>query len=266
LLVRAWGAAPAGGMHVAMAVEDPAQFTAAAFRQALMLRGIKVTGAAESRHKYQTGTGDFAAEREQPLKLAPGNFTSIAGPAEGRRILGAHMSVPIAEDITVTNKTSQNLHAELLLRLLGKLYGTDGSFEEGARVVRQFMVNAGVENGDLFLYDGCGLSTNDKITPRAFTRLLAYASKQPWGEAWRATLPVAGVDGTLDHRFTNSPLKGRMWAKTGTLDEVNTLSGYVNAASGRMLAFSILVNDRYPGSNAEDQAIDRIAEAIAAAE
>jgi len=266
LLVRAWGTAPAGGMHVAMAVEDPAQFTAAAFRQALMLRGIKVTGGAESRHKYQTGTGDFAVEREQPLKLAPGNFTSIAAPAEGRRILGAHMSVPIAEDITVTNKTSQNLHAELLLRLLGKLYGTDGSFEEGARVVRQFMVNAGVDDADFFFFDGCGLSTNDKITPRAFTRLLSYVSTQPWGEEWRETLPVAGVDGTLDHRFTNWPLKGRMWAKTGTLDEVNTLSGYVNAASGRMLAFSILVNSRYPGSSAEDQAIDRIAEAIAAAE
>ena len=176
------------------------------------------------------------------------------------------MSVPIAEDITVTNKTSQNLHAELLLRLLGKLYGTDGSFEEGTRVVRQFMVNAGVDDGDFFLVDGCGLSNDDKMTPRAFTRLLAYASKQPWGEEWRETLPVAGVDGTLDHRFTNSPLKGKMWAKTGTLSEVNTLSGYVNAASGRTVAFSILVNGRYPGSNAEDQAIDRIAEAIAAAE
>jgi D-alanyl-D-alanine carboxypeptidase/D-alanyl-D-alanine-endopeptidase (penicillin-binding protein 4) len=176
------------------------------------------------------------------------------------------MSVPIVEDITVTNKTSQNLHAELLLRLLGKLYGTDGSFEEGARVVRQFMVNAGVDDGDFFLYDGCGLSTNDKITPRAFTRLLAYAAKQSWGEEWRNTLPVAGLDGTLDHRFTDSPLKGRMWAKTGTLDEVNTLSGYVSAASGRTVAFSILVNSHYPGSGDEDQAIDRIAEAIAAAE
>ncbi len=79
-------------------------------------------------------------------------------------------------------------------------------------------------------------------------------------------LPVAGVDGTLDHRFANSPLKGRMWAKTGTLDEVNTLSGYVSAASGRTVAFSILVNGRYPGGGDEDQAIDRIAEAIAAAE
>jgi serine-type D-Ala-D-Ala carboxypeptidase/endopeptidase (penicillin-binding protein 4) len=264
-LLRAWGTAPATGLHATMAVDDPAQFTAAAFKQALLLRGIKVTGDAESRHQEQTGTGGFAAEREKPLKLTPGNFTSIAAPAEGRRILGAHMSVPIAEDITVTNKTSQNLHAELLLRLLGKLYGTDGSFEEGARVVRQFMVNAGVDDEDFFLVDGCGLSNDDKMTPRAFTRLLAFASKQSWGEEWRETLPVAGVDGTLDHRFTNSPLKGKMWAKTGTLSEANTLSGYVNAASGRTLAFSILVNGRFRDSN-EDQAIDRIAEAIAAAE
>ncbi len=266
MMVRAWGTAPAGGLHVAMAVEDPAQFTAIAFKQALLLRGIKVNGGAESRHEFPTGTGDFAAEREQPLKLAPLALTSIAAPAEGRRILGAHMSVPMAEDITLTNKTSLNLHAELLLRLLGKLYGTDGSFEEGARVVRQFMVDAGVDDSDFFLYDGSGMSTKDKITPRAFTRLLSYASRQPWGAEWRETLPVAGVDGTLDRRFTDSPVKGRMWAKTGTLDEVNSLSGYVNADSGRMVAFSILANGRYPGSDAEQQAIDRIAEAIAAAE
>lgn len=266
LLVRAWGTAPAAGLHVPMAVEDPAQFTAEAFKQALELRGIKVTGDAESRHKLATGTGDFAGEREMPLSLAPGNFTSIAAPAEGRRILGAHMSVPMAEDITVTNKASQNLHAELLLRLLGKLYGTDGSFEEGSRVVRQFMVNLGVDDADFYLVDGCGLSNNDKITPRAFTRLLAYASRQPWGKEWRETLPEAGVDGTLDRRFTKSPVKGQMWAKTGTLGEVNALSGYVNTASGRMVAFSILANGRYPGSTAEEQAIDHIAEAIAAAE
>jgi D-alanyl-D-alanine carboxypeptidase/D-alanyl-D-alanine-endopeptidase (penicillin-binding protein 4) len=87
-----------------------------------------------------------------------------------------------------------------------------------------------------------------------------------WGKEWRETLPEAGTDGTLDHRFANSPVKGQMWAKTGTLGGVNTLSGYVNAASGRMVAFSILVNDHYPGSTVEEQAIDRIAEAIAAAE
>jgi D-alanyl-D-alanine carboxypeptidase/D-alanyl-D-alanine-endopeptidase (penicillin-binding protein 4) len=83
---------------------------------------------------------------------------------------------------------------------------------------------------------------------------------------WRQTLPVAGVDGTLAGRFKNSPLKGRMWAKTGTLNEVTALSGYVTGASGKLLAFSVLVNGRHPGSEAESQAIDRIVEAIAAAE
>ncbi len=266
MLVRAWGTAPAGGLHVSMAVEDPAQFTAAAFKQALLLRGIKVTGGAESRHKDPNGTGDFAGERAQPLKLTPAAFPTIAAPVEGRRVLGAHRSVPIAEDIAVMNKTSQNLHAELLLRLLGKFYGTGGSFAQGARVVRQFLVDAGVDDADFFLYDGSGMSPNDKISPRAFTGLLSYASRQPWGAAWRETLPVAGVDGTLDNRFGDSPLQGRMWAKTGTLNEVNALSGYLVAASGRTLAFSILVNGRYPGSGAGEQAIDRIAEAIAAAE
>jgi len=128
------------------------------------------------------------------------------------------------------------------------------------------MINAGVDDNDFFLYDGSGLSPDDEITPRALTRLLSYASRQSWGEAFKRSLPVAGVDGTLDHRFLNSRLKGRMWAKTGTLSEVNTLSGYVNTDSGRTLAFSIMVNERRPGTDEVEQAIDRIAEAISAAE
>jgi serine-type D-Ala-D-Ala carboxypeptidase/endopeptidase (penicillin-binding protein 4) len=266
LLVRAWGTAPASGLNVNMAVDDPAQFTAAAFKQALLLRGIKVTGNPEARHQFPTGTGQFADERAKPLKLTPITLTTVAAQPEGRRVLAAHISVPVSDDITVINKTSQNLHAELLLRLLGKLLGTDGSFEEGTRVVRQFMTDAGIDDNDFFLYDGSGMSPQDQISPRAFTRLLSYASQQSWGMAWRQTLPVAGVDGTLDNRFKDSPLKGRLWAKTGTLNEANALSGYLNADSGRTLCFSILVNGRRPGDDAVEQAIDRIAEAIAAAE
>jgi D-alanyl-D-alanine carboxypeptidase/D-alanyl-D-alanine-endopeptidase (penicillin-binding protein 4) len=74
------------------------------------------------------------------------------------------------------------------------------------------------------------------------------------------------VDGTLIGRFKNSPLKGKVWAKTGGLNEVNALSGYLTASSGKVLAFSILVNGHRPGSAAEVQAIDRIVEAIAASE
>lgn len=267
LLVRAWGTAPAGGLHVNMAVEDPAQFTAAAFKQALQLRGIKVTGGAESRHEFPSGTGDFADERAKPLKLAPIAISTIAAQPQGRHVLAAHISVPVADDIAVINKTSQNLHAELILRLLGKLFGTDGSLEEGTRVVRQFIVDAGVDDNDFFLYDGSGMSPEDEITPRALTRLLSYASQQSWGAAWRQTFPVAGVDGTLDNRFKNSRLNGRLWAKTGTLNEVNALSGYLSADSGRTLAFSILVNEHRPDDDdAAQQAIDHIAEAIAGAE
>jgi D-alanyl-D-alanine carboxypeptidase/D-alanyl-D-alanine-endopeptidase (penicillin-binding protein 4) len=266
MLVRAWGTAPANDLHAPLAVDDPAQFTALAFIDSLQRRGISVKGTAASRHKDALGTGDFAAERAQPLSLIRSEPPTVGAPLENRRLLASHVSVPVAEDIAVTNKTSQNLHAELLLRLLGKVYATDGSFAQGSRVVRQFLVRAGVDDGDFFLYDGSGLSLDDRVAPRAFTQLLAYASRQPWGAAWRNTLPVAGVDGTLAGRFLNSPLKSRVQAKTGTHNEANSLSGYLTTVSGKILAFSILVNGHRPGSNAEVQAIDRIAEAIAAGE
>jgi D-alanyl-D-alanine carboxypeptidase/D-alanyl-D-alanine-endopeptidase (penicillin-binding protein 4) len=266
MIVRAWGTTGPNGLNVSMAIEDPAVYTAAAFMQALRGRGINVTGTPVSRHKYNNGTGEFSDERAQPLQLTRSDLEHVAAPAAGHKVLAMHFSVPIAEDITVTNKISQNLHAELLLRLLGKVFGSDGSFEEGTRVVRQFMINAGVDDNDFFLYDGSGMSPDDRVAPRAFTRLLTYAAAQPWGKDWRQSLPVAGVDGTLQYRFKNSPLKGRMWAKTGTLNEVNALTGYLTASSGKTIAFSILVNGHRPGSDAEEHAVDHIAEAIEAAE
>jgi D-alanyl-D-alanine carboxypeptidase/D-alanyl-D-alanine-endopeptidase (penicillin-binding protein 4) len=265
-LVRAWGSVPATGFRTSLALEDPAEYTAAAFKEALRSRGITVSGQALARHRLPAGTGDFSAEREQPLTLVRRDLATIAAPLDGLTVLATRVSVPVAEDIEVTNKVSQNLHAELLLRLLGRVHGMDGSFAEGTRVVRQFMVNAGVSDGDFFFYDGSGMSSDDLIAPRAYTQLLVYAGRQTWGAAWRDTFPVAGVDGSLAGRFTKSPLKGNLWAKTGTLSEVNALSGYLKAASGKTLAFSILVNGHRPGSEAERAAIDRIAEAIAASE
>jgi D-alanyl-D-alanine carboxypeptidase/D-alanyl-D-alanine-endopeptidase (penicillin-binding protein 4) len=266
MMVRAWGTAAASGFHAGLAVEDPAQFTAAAFIEALRGRGVTVAGQAASRHKVTMGTGEFAGERDEPLKLTRSFQETVIAPTRERRVLATHVSVPVAQDIVVTNKTSNNLHAELLLRLLGLVHGKDGSFAQGQRVVRQFLLGAGVEDGDFFLYDGSGMSLDDRVAPRAYTRLLTYAAQQSWGTAWRESLPVAGVDGTLSGRFKNSPLKGKLWAKTGTHSEVNALTGYLTAASGKTIAFSILVNGHRPGSEAEVEAIDRIVEAIAAAE
>jgi len=266
LLVRAWGTAPAQGLNAPLAVEDPAEFTAAALKDALMRRGVSISGSAISAHRYSDGTGDFIGERAEPLKLAPRAQVTMEAPLDGRRALATHISVPVAEDILVTNKVSQNLHAELLLRMLGKTFAKDGSLAQGTRVVRQFLIDAGISDSDFFFYDGSGMSMDDRIAPRAYTKLLTYAARQPWGTAWRETFPIAGVDGTLAGRFRNSPLKGKLWAKTGTLNESIALSGYLTAHSGKTIAFSILINGRRPGSQAEIPAMERICEAIAAAE
>jgi D-alanyl-D-alanine carboxypeptidase/D-alanyl-D-alanine-endopeptidase (penicillin-binding protein 4) len=264
MLVRAWGTVAPEGLRLPLAVEDPAQFAAAAFLEALRARGVCVKGAAEPRHRVTNSTADFATEREKPLPLTRATLSRISAPLEGRRVLAMHFSPPMAQAITVLTKTSQNLHAELMLRLLGKTFGSDGSLEQGTRVVRQFLVNAGIQSDDFFLYDGSGMSHNDRMTPRGFTQLLSYASRQPWGSDWRATFPIAAMDGTLGSRFKDSPLSGKLWAKTGTHDEANALSGYLTTASGKVLAFSILENGHRPGDESEVQAIDRIAEAIAA--
>jgi D-alanyl-D-alanine carboxypeptidase/D-alanyl-D-alanine-endopeptidase (penicillin-binding protein 4) len=268
MLVRAFGTGPAGGLQDHLAVEDPAAFTAAVFKEALRGRGITVNGSATSAHRYSVETGDFAAERSTSIKpaLTRSTLSSVEAPLEGRKVVALHISVSAAKIITVINKLSQNLHAELLLRLLGKVHGTEGSFAEGARVVRQFITSIGVDDNDFFLYDGSGMSMDDRVAPRAYTKLLTWAAKQPWGQAWRDTLPIAGVDGTLNNRFKNSPLKGKLWAKTGTLNEADALSGYLTTARGKTLAFSIMENGHRPGSTAEVQAIERICEAIAAAE
>jgi D-alanyl-D-alanine carboxypeptidase/D-alanyl-D-alanine-endopeptidase (penicillin-binding protein 4) len=266
MMVRGWGSVAAEGFHANLAVDDPAEFTANVFQEALRSRGVTVAGGTASRHKFTSGTIPFTEERAEPVKLTPSSLETIAAPPADRKILATHVSVPVQQVVTVINKTSQNLHAELLLRLLGKIHGTEGSFAQGSRVVRQFLVSAGVEDSDFFLYDGSGMSTDDRMAPRAFTKLLAYAACQSWGQAWRDTLPVAGIDGTLAGRFKNSPLKGRLWAKTGTHVEASALSGYLTAASGKTVVFSVLVNNHRPESTVEVQAIDRIVEAIAAAE
>jgi serine-type D-Ala-D-Ala carboxypeptidase/endopeptidase (penicillin-binding protein 4) len=283
-VVRVWGTAPAEGFHAGLAIDDPAEYAARSLLAMLTARGITVAGTARARHRYPTSTDDYSDRSTAAIPhapLVPLTLTTVAAPLEGRRVLASHVSVPMIEDLTVTAKVSQNLHAELTLRLLGRLFAEheisqgmaaaramadEGSIADGSRVVRQFLLGAGVAPEDFFFYDGSGMSANDLIAPRVYTTLLTYAAHQPWGEAWKATFPIAGVDGTLGGRFKDSPLTGKLFAKTGTLNEVNALSGYLVAASGKTIVFSILVNGHLPGSEVEMHAIDRICEAIARAE
>jgi D-alanyl-D-alanine carboxypeptidase/D-alanyl-D-alanine-endopeptidase (penicillin-binding protein 4) len=252
-----------------IAVHNPALFAMNALESRLLARGITGghgTQVFEPQRASTIGMQRQVNERVD-LTFRPESLTS---PICGREflcgvVLAKRQSPTVAEDVTVTLKASQNLHAEMLLRRLGKAYGHEGSFEQGVRVVRQWLMHAaGVDGDDVVLYDGSGLSSHDMVTPRAEAQLLAFAVKQPWFATWKAALPVGGVDGTLEHRFTEAPLKGHVFAKTGTMGESRALAGYVDCASGKQVIFSILVDDHTPGSSADRTVMDKIVAAIAA--
>jgi D-alanyl-D-alanine carboxypeptidase/D-alanyl-D-alanine-endopeptidase (penicillin-binding protein 4) len=263
-----------------VAIADPAEYAAAALKEMLEARGIEVGGKATARH-WISGSGGLAQEARQTALFYPiyprrGFYCGDCGRQQleaGEEVIATHTSASLLDDLTITNKVSQNLHAEILLRHLGKELTPVGSSEEGTRVVREFLIRAGLDPNDFLFYDGSGLSGHDLVSPRAIAKLLSYAAHdpktgapQPWFADWKASLPVGGVDGSLDFRFTKPPLKGHVFAKTGTHSEGRALSGYLDCASGRTVIFSILVNNHLPGSNVDRDAMDKIVAAIAAAE
>lgn len=236
------------GVTEALAIEDPAEFTAEIFRALLEQRGVTVTGKAKARHS------DIAQFFDQ----LPAPDTPAAPSALSPKILALNVSLPLIEDIRVTNKTSQNLHAELSLRLIGQKTQDNGSFEGGIAALKKFLHLAGIKEEEYSFTDGSGLSRRDLITPAAMVRLLLYDARQPWGAAFEDTLPVGGVDGSLAERFLNTPAAGLIHAKTGTLSHVSALSGYGQTISGKRFAFSIICNNINQPSGKAAAAIDQI--------
>ncbi len=255
-----------------VAIADPAQYAAMVLRAMLVQHGIAVTGTARAEHEPQRDAKGYLSQL-----LAPGDCVAswmsdrpcalhcMIGIRPGA-VLASHTSAPLVEDVVLTNKVSQNLHAELLLHQMGLLFCRPGSILTGALAIRANLLHAGLDPDDFIFFDGSGLSEHDLVAPRAMVTFLAYAAKQPWFAQWKASLPDAGEDGTLDARFPDPPLKGHLFAKTGTLGEANALSGYLDAASGRTLIFSIFVDDHTPATHAARVTMDKIVAAIAAAE
>jgi len=262
-----------------VAIQDPAEYAAMALKLALERRGVKVGGSPVAEHAAANASGatDNAAApaRVRTLLAAkPGDAEAngcqlpvFTGPAPPRlTMLATHSSPTLADDVTFTMKDSQNLHAEILMRNLGVAVGCDYRLNGGLAIVKAYLTQAGISPADLVLYDGSGLSGHDLVTPRSLTQLLVYATKQKWFDTFKAALPVGGVDGTLANRFVApaSPLQGKVFAKTGTLGESRDLSGYLTAASGQTLVFSVLVDNHPPTTSADRVMMDRIVELIAA--
>lgn len=161
-----------------------------------------------------------------------------------------------------TMKPSQNLYTELILRALGEQSGdkTDpkkSSEAKGIEVVQSFITQAGVVPGSVLQYDGSGLSRHNLITPAAAAQLYTFMNSRPYAASWRESLTIAGVDGTLRNRFVGTPAVANVRGKTGTVDQVSALSGYVTTAAGEKLAFSILTNS-LPEGRLRTSTIDEI--------
>lgn len=212
-------------------IDDPAHYAAWRLRSLLEARGVQVAGTVSTRHRAPMPVDDPATREDAPAARPP------VLPALARLT-----PPPLVEDITIINKASQNLHAELLLRRLGLRRGR-GSIADGMVEVRAMLDTAGVPRTAWDLSDGSGMSSYNRVAPRGAVTMLRWIAAQPWGGAWRASLPVAGVDGTLARRFKGTVLEGKLFAKTGTLNATNALSGYLIAKSGRALTFSAFAND-----------------------
>ena len=277
-----WGSLPLGdsGMKEPMSIEDPAEFVAQLFRTMLERRGITIRGNARARH------GEAEQFFDQQVPHAPnaapaGATASPVNPAispamqpqestdlnrSSNQVLVSHFSAPLIDDIRVTNKVSENLHAELALRLAGKLRGYGGSFEGGVAAVKQFLLQAGLKEDEFTFLDGSGLSRRDLVTPAATVQLLIYAARQPWGPAFEESLPVSGVDGSLSDRFQKTPASGLIHAKTGSLSHVNALSGYGHTQAGKRFVFSIFCNDHNVTASRALVAIDAVVKLLVSAD
>lgn len=232
-VIRVAGSYPLGKepWENSVAMEDPARYATTVFVEVLEARGIRVTGG--------------LATSSDPLP-------------QGLRTLAAHDSPPMAETIKAVNKPSQNLHAEMLLRLLGARVKGVGTVEAGQRAVIDFLKRLGVKPESWALQDGSGLSRSDLLSPHEMVNLLVGMDRHPHATVFRDSLPIAGVDGTLKNRMKGTPAAGRVQAKTGSIRHVNALAGYAMPKSGEPLVFSIVVNHHTSGGREALLAIDAL--------
>jgi D-alanyl-D-alanine carboxypeptidase/D-alanyl-D-alanine-endopeptidase (penicillin-binding protein 4) len=234
-----------------MGVDDPARYAAWRLKALLEARGVKVAGAIDVRHRLPEWSDDGAHRNGAPAIRPP-----------RQPVLAQLTPPPLYDDMVHTMKVSQNLHAELFLRRVAYKAGS-GSVADGLAVVRAMLEKAGVPRADYDFADGSGMSSYDRVAPRGAVIFLRWVAAQPWGAQWRATLPIGGEQGTLGRRFRGTPLESKLFAKTGTLNQSNALSGYLIARSGRTLTFSSFANDvpdDVHATRAIDQALNLIAQ------
>ena len=201
------------------------------------------------------------ALREEGIEVTGGVRPVESLPGEVWERLAAYKSGLLAA-IEVANKRSQNFYAESLVKLLAARRCGHGGWREGTVAVGEFLVSFGIPPSSFRLADGSGMSRGNQLSARQMTRLLRHMWYHPSGAEFVRSLPYGGEDnGGWRWRFAEPPYQGNVYAKTGTLADVSSLSGYARAVSGRVYAFSILLNQTRSNEEAHRQQ-DRIVKAI----
>lgn len=223
---------------VSLAVLDPTGHFWRHFHRELVAEGIKAT----ADQNAITGISDRLR-----LSVAPE--------------LAAIESPPLSQLLLETNQNSNNLYAEALLRTLGANSNAsiiDSTPEMGLRVVKETLTQLGVDPAGYVLADGSGLSRHNLVSPEAIAQTLIAMAKSPEAAVYHASLPVAGISGTLKNRFRETAAQGIMQGKTGTMSGVVALSGYLDVSDYQPLVFSIIVNHSDQPAAILRQAIDEI--------
>lgn len=242
--------AGAGPRTLRVPMTDPVRFAAHALAEALARQGVLLEGGVR-----------VVRSPEEAKALREGRLQEEDPPSPIAE-LTVWESPPLREIVANILAPSQNWMAEQLVRTLGAERGERGSWREGIRVTMEFLVGAvGIDSTALVLQDGSGMSHQNLVTPRAVVQLLNFARSAPWGGDFRAALAAPGKPGTLSNRLV--PLQGRLEGKTGTLNSVNALSGYLRTGGGRELIFSILSNASGLGGGPVVAAIDLLVTALA---
>nr|WP_245837247.1 D-alanyl-D-alanine carboxypeptidase/D-alanyl-D-alanine-endopeptidase [Virgibacillus phasianinus] len=225
-------------LEESMAVWEPTDYALNLFKKALVNQGISWTG------DIKTGKTPDDAE-----------------------ILLSHESMPLSELLLPFMKLSNNVHAETLVKEMGKVVKGEGSFEKGLEVIEEQLLNFGLNIETLKLRDGSGISSSNLIPPNEISKLLYAIQKEKWYTTYIHSLPVAGaeerlVGGTLQDRMEDIADHARVQAKTGTIQSVSSLSGYLNTRESETVIFSIVINhllDEDDGKGIEDKIVSILA-------
>jgi serine-type D-Ala-D-Ala carboxypeptidase/endopeptidase (penicillin-binding protein 4) len=240
------GEVPSNGVRTYVTVHDPSLYAGTVLAELTAAGGIKMSGEVKR---------DVTIRKQDPsAQAAAGKWT----------IVGVH-ETPLSAVITRMNKDSVNLYAEALCKRMGfdAAKGASGNWQNGGAATAAYLKSVGIPETDFTLADGCGLSRKNEISPRALVRVLCSEFYGKNREAYIASLSVAGVDGTLDDRFRGSDLRKRVFGKSGFIEGVSAVTGYLQAKDGQWYAFAVMVNGIPRLSNGEVKLLqERIVKAV----